>query len=79
MPPKKKSGNRCWPGYDPVTGKKKDSQGSCRPKSEKRLTANETSFRGAREKQIDRWQKSHPNTPRKAAQHLHPPRKPNAA
>jgi len=65
-----KKSTRCWPGYEPVPGKKKHSQGSCRPKSGKKLSGGEKKFRSAREKQLDRWQKAHPNSPRKAAQHL---------
>jgi hypothetical protein len=74
MATKKKSTNRCWPGYEPVAGKKKHSQGSCRPKSEKHLTSSEKQFRAAREKQLDRWQEEHPKSPRKAAQHLRAPK-----
>jgi hypothetical protein len=65
-------GNRCWPGYEPVHGKAEHSQGSCRPKPKKSLTATERKSRAARERQLDRWQKEHPGSPRKAAQHLHP-------
>jgi hypothetical protein len=66
--------NRCWPGYEPVPGKKQHSQGSCRPKSKRKLlTAAEKKFRTARERQLKRWQEAHPGSPRKAAQHLHAP------
>lgn len=71
----KQSKNRCWPGYQPVPGKKAHSQGSCRPKGKKKLDSEEKAFRTAREKQLDRWKKGHPGSPRKAAQHLHAPKK----
>lgn len=70
--PAKKS-NRCWPGYEPVPGKKQHSQGSCRPKAKKRLSASEKNFRAARKKQLERWQAEHPGSTRKAAQQLHKP------
>ncbi len=72
----RKQKNRCWPGYEPVPGKAQHSQGSCRPKSKKKLkSAGEKKFRAARERQLKRWEKEHPGSPRKAAQHLHAPRK----
>lgn len=67
-----KSKQRCWPGYEPVPGKPKHSQGSCRPKR-KNLKSSEKKFRAAREQQLSRWKKAHPDSPRKAAQHLHRP------
>ena len=67
--------NRCWPGYEPVKGKKANSQGSCRPKAESKLTESEKKFRAKRKKQLDEWQKEHPKTRRLAAQHLKPPNK----
>ena len=70
--PRKK--NRCWPGYEPVPGKKEHSQGSCRPKSKSKLSNGEKRVRRARERQLDRWQAQHPGSPRKAAQHLHSPK-----
>jgi hypothetical protein len=70
MPPKKQ---RCWPGYEPVKGKKEDEQGSCRPKAESKLTSEEKAFRNRRRKQLDEWQSSHPNARRGASQHLHKP------
>ena len=70
-----KKKNRCWPGYEPVPGKARHSPGSCRPKSKKKsLTAGEKDFRAARERQLKKWQKDHPSSPRKAAQHLPAPR-----
>lgn len=75
MATKKKSSTRCWPGYEPVKGKKKNSQGSCRPKAKKKLSAGESEFRSARKKQLDRWEKKHPHSPRKAAQRLHAPKR----
>jgi hypothetical protein len=65
--------NRCWPGYEPVKGKEQHEQGSCRPKAEGKLTEAEKQFRGKREKQLNTWEKKHPGSPRKAAQHLHHP------
>lgn len=66
--PKKES--RCWPGYEPVKSKKQNEQGSCRPKPEAKLTSSEKSFRAQRERQLEQWQREHPKSPRKAAQHL---------
>ena len=65
--------NRCWPGYEPVKGKKPHSEGSCRPKVESKTTASEKKFRAKRSKQLDEWQKEHPASKRKAAQHLRAP------
>jgi len=71
----RKSKNRCWPGYEPVHGKAQHSQGSCRAKAKKKpLTASEKKFRAARDRQLKRWEKAHPGSPRKAAQHLRAPR-----
>ena len=67
-----KSAKRCWPGYEPVPGKPRHSQGSCRPKR-KNLKSGEKKFRAAREQQLSRWKKAHPGSPRSAAQHLHRP------
>jgi hypothetical protein len=74
MPKTSKKQNRCWPGYEPVPGKNKHSQGSCRPKAKKKLSAGEKKFRSAREKQLEQWKAAHPGSPRKAAQHLHKPK-----
>ena len=71
---KASSKKRCWPGYEPVAGKTQHSQGSCRPKAKRSLTTREKRFRNARKGQLRRWSKSHPGSPRKAAQHLHAPR-----
>ncbi len=68
-----KKKNRCWPGYEPVPGKKQHSQGSCRPKAKSRVAKGESKFRSARERQLRRWKKAHPGASRKAAQHLHRP------
>ena len=73
MATKTKKDARCWPGYEPVPGKPQHSQGSCRPKSKKSLSSGEKKFRSARERQLANWKKSHPGSPRKAAQHLHAP------
>jgi len=43
------------------------------PKSEKRLSQLKRRFRAKRKSQLDRWQKAHPGSGRKAAQHLHGP------
>ena len=67
--------NRCWPGYEPVKGKEKNEQGSCRKKADSKLTASEQKFRAKREKQLDEWKKEHPKSPRKAAQGLGAPKK----
>jgi len=71
----KQSGSttRCWPGYEPVKGKKPHSQGSCRKKAASKTTSAEKSFRAKRKKQLDRWEAKHPHTRRSAAQHLHEP------
>ena len=68
-----KKENRCWPGYEPVKGKKQHEQGSCRPKAGSKLSSSEKEFRGKRKKQLDHWKAEHPASPRKAAQHLHKP------
>jgi hypothetical protein len=73
--PAKKRANRCWPGYEPVPGKKEHSEGSCRPKSKKNLKTAEKKFRVTRDRQLTAWEKKHPGSPRKAAQHLHGPTK----
>jgi hypothetical protein len=67
--------DRCWPGYEPVKGKKPNSQGSCRPKAESKLTSAEKSFRGKRRKELDGWQAEHPDTSKAAAQHLGDPKR----
>jgi hypothetical protein len=71
MPEKKQ--NRCWPGYEPVKGKKPNSQGSCRPKGESKLTESEEKFRAKRKRQLKNWQADHPRTRKSAAQHLDAP------
>ena len=68
-----KNENRCWPGYEPVKGKKEHEQGSCRPKADSKLTGSEKEFRDKRANQISEWKKEHPGTPTKAAQHLRKP------
>jgi hypothetical protein len=65
--------NRCWPGYEPVKGKKKNEQGSRRPKAKSRLTPPEEKFRAKRNRQLTAWKKDHPASPRKAAKDLHKP------
>ena len=68
-----KDENRCWPGYEPVPGKKPHSQGSCRPKAESELKPSEKSFRAKRRKQLDKWESEHPDTRKSASQHLNAP------
>jgi hypothetical protein len=70
-----KKKNRCWPGYEAVPGKKQHSQGSCRAKPQNRVARGERKFRSARERQLQRWAQAHPGSPRKAAQHLHRPKR----
>ena len=65
--------NRCWPGYEPVAGKKQHEQGSCRPKAKSKLKAGEKKFRAKRRKQLDKWQAEHPHTRKSASQHLRTP------
>ena len=68
-----KDQNRCWPGYEPVPGKAKTEQGSCRKKAASKSTAGEKKFQAKREQQLEHWKKEHPKSPRKAAQHLSKP------
>jgi hypothetical protein len=65
--------SRCWPGYEPVKGKKQHEQGSCRPKADSKLSGEEKSFRKIRTKQLDDWQAKHPGVRKSAAQHLGKP------
>jgi hypothetical protein len=74
-----KKTSRCWPGYTPVPGKKRNEQGSCRPKAKSKLRATEQSFRKKRERQLDEWEEQHPGKRRSAAQHLRKPTKGKAA
>jgi hypothetical protein len=67
--------NRCWPGYEPVKGKKAHSQGSCRPEADSKLAPSEKEFRGKRKRQLDQWATEHPKSPKSAAQHLAAPSK----
>ena len=67
--------NRCWPGYEPVKGKKPNSQGSCRPKAESKSTPSEKEFKSKRKRQLDKWQEEHKGKRRQAAQHLSGPAK----
>jgi hypothetical protein len=64
--------NRCWPGYEPVEGKRPNSQGSCRPKAESKLTDSEKEFRAQRKRQLKKRQADAPGT-HQPAQHLHAP------
>jgi hypothetical protein len=68
-----KKSNRCWPGYEPVPGKEEHEQGSCRPKAESKLSADEKKVRASRKKQLDDWKREHPGKSAKAAQHLSAP------
>lgn len=47
-----KSSGRCWPGYEPVKGKRKNEQGSCRKKAESNMTPSEKEFVAKRQEQI---------------------------
>jgi DNA-binding protein HU-beta len=69
----KKKETRCWPGYEPVKGKRQHSEGSCKPKAESKTTPSEKAFRAERKRQLDKWQEEHPKTRRAAAQHLKSP------
>jgi len=68
-----KKTDRCWPGYEPVPGKPEHSQGSCCKKPPSKQTPSEAKFVKKREKQLENWQKSHPKSPRKSAQHKSAP------
>ncbi len=68
-----KKTSRCWPGYEPVVGKKPNDQGSCRPKADSKSTPSEKQFKAKRKRQLDEWQKEHPGKRRQAAQHLSGP------
>ncbi len=65
--------NRCWPGYEPVPGKPEHSQGSCKKKTDSKSSPNDKKAQGARQEQLDEWQKQHPRSSKSAAQHLHAP------
>lgn len=69
-----KDENRCWPGYEPVPGKRPHEQGSCRKTARSKLTPSGKRVRAARKRQIDRWQEQHPHTRRSASQGLPPPK-----
>ena len=47
-----KDSGRCWPGYEPVKGKQKNEQGSCRKKAESNMTPSEKEFVRKRQEQI---------------------------
>ncbi|HLL54760.1 MAG TPA: hypothetical protein VK447_14500 [Myxococcaceae bacterium] len=66
--------NRCWPGYEPVPGKRPNEQGSCRPKAKSKLTAKGRKVRSARRRQLDRWEKAHEGKKRQSARHLEAPK-----
>src|SRR5215471_8368264 len=68
-----KKSTHCWPGYEPVKGKKRHEQGSCRPKAKSKLRASEKAFRTERRKQLDKWETAHPHTRKSASQHLSAP------
>jgi hypothetical protein len=44
--------SRCWPGYEPVPGKREHEEGSCRKKPARRNGGKEVSRETARKKQI---------------------------
>ena len=68
-----KQADRCWPGYEPVPGKPQHSEGSCKKKPESKIAPAEKKFTAKRKRQLDEWQREHPGSPRKAAQHLSAP------
>ena len=68
-----KDEKRCWQGYEPVPGKQKNEQGSCRKKAASKSTPSEKKFQAERAKQLAEWKKDHPKSPRKSAQHLGKP------
>jgi hypothetical protein len=63
----------CWPGYQRVPGKAPGTKGSCRIKAASKSTVSEKKFQQKRKKQLDRWQKKHPESPWSSAQHLGAP------
>lgn len=65
--------NRCWPGYEPVPGKKPHSQGSCKPKAESKSSPSEKDFRAKRRKQLDNRKAKKPGSRPQSAQHMGPP------
>ena len=66
-----KKESRCWPGYEPVPGKSQHEEGSCRKKAASKSTASDKKAQTKRKSEVDSWQKSHPGSPRSAAQHSH--------
>lgn len=64
-----KKTSRCWPGYEPVPGKEQHEEGSCRKKAASKSTPAEKKVQTTRKKEVDAWAKSHPDSPRSAAQH----------
>ncbi len=68
-----KNENRCWPGYEPVPGKREHEQGSCRPKAHSKLKPSEKNFRSKRRKELDKWEAEYPHTRNSASQHLSAP------
>jgi len=66
--------SRCWPGYEPVPGKAKHDQGSCRKKPKSRTSARGKKVQRARRAQLDRWKKAHPRSRKSAAQGLRAPK-----
>jgi DNA-binding protein HU-beta len=62
-----KNENRCWPGYEPVKGKRANEQGSCRKKAESKSSDSEKKFQAKRDKQIEEYSKR-TGSPRRGAQ-----------
>jgi hypothetical protein len=63
-----KDSERCWPGYEPVKGKKEHEQGSCRKKAESKMTPSEKEFVRKRQEQIhsgDKGKSGPPEDPEK--------------
>lgn len=70
-----KQTNPCWPGYEPVPGKRRSEEGSCRPKAKSKLTPKERAVRQRRKKQLDRREVKFGKKYRSAGRHAIPPPK----
>ncbi len=67
---------RCWPGYEPVPGKRPNEEGSCRPKAASKLSPKEKEVRARRKAQLERLKRAGvPAKQRSAGRHrLAPPK-----
>ena len=64
---------RCWPGYEPVPGKRPGEEGSCRPKAKSKLSPKERAVRERRKKQLARQERAGmPAKERSARRHATP-------